>query len=358
MKKSARLLFVMLCAALAAVSGRAGQKDRTLDIYWIDSEGGGSTLIVTPNNESVLIDTGNPGGRDPGRIVAAAKAAGLTRIDYVLLTHYHLDHFGGGAEVAQQLPIGTIFERGVPAGDPDGRAQSNFQLQIKPWREIAARREKLAPGVIIPLKTAGDGPGLQLLCIAADKKVIEPTAAQRKTVNPLTGDDRSIAPTDNDNSAVLVLTFGAFKFVDGGDLTWNYEKNLVSPYNIAGPVDVYQTDHHGLDVSNNPLLVQSLAPTVAVMNNGAKKGGSAAAFAALHSAGSLQARYQVHRSYNVPAEQNAADEFVANHENLVGAEAAKCPANLIKLSVAPDGKSYTVSIPATGHSRTFRTTGG
>jgi competence protein ComEC len=57
----------------------------------------------------------------------------------------------------------------------------------------------------------------------------------------------------------------------------------------------------------------------------------------------------------VPAEENAADEFVANHDNLNGPAAAKCPANLIKMSVAPDGKSYTISIPATGHSRTYRT---
>src|SRR4051812_23623515 len=96
--------FTLLVCALLAIAGlgRAAEKKGTLDVYWIDSEGGGSTLIVTPNKESILIDTGNPGGRDPGRIVAAAKLAGLTKIDYVLLTHYHTDHFGGGAEVAQQ----------------------------------------------------------------------------------------------------------------------------------------------------------------------------------------------------------------------------------------------------------------
>jgi beta-lactamase superfamily II metal-dependent hydrolase len=356
MKISARLLFITLFAAVIAAAGRAGQTDKTLDIYWIDSEGGGSTLIVTPNNESVLIDTGNPGGRDSSRIIAAAKAAGLTKIDYVLLTHYHIDHFGGGAEVAQRLPIGTIFERGIPQGDPDGNAQSSFQLQIKPWREIAAKREKLIPGAIIPLEAVHGGPKLELQCIAADKKRSDPTAAQKKVTNPLMGEDRTIPPSDNDNSAVFVLTFGGFKFFDGGDLTWSYEKNLVSPHNIVGLVDVYQTDHHGLDVSNNPVLLQSIKPTVAVMNNGAKKGGSAIAFASLKSVPSLQARYQLHKSYNVPAEDNAAEEFVANHENLVGGDAARCDANLIKLSVAPDGKSYTMSIPATGHARTFQTT--
>lgn len=356
MKKLISLLAVSLITASFPVLGQAGQKDKTLDVYWIDSEGGGSTLIVTPNDESVLIDTGNPGGRDPRRIVAAVHAAGLARIDYVLLTHYHIDHFGGGAEVAQQLPIGTIFERGIPAGDPDGNAQSSFPLQIKPWREIAAKREKLAPGVVIPLKAVASGPELELRCIAADKKVVEPTDAQKKISNPITGIDKKVAPSDNDNSAVFVLTFGGFKFFDGGDLTWSYEKNLVSPNNVIGTVDVYQTDHHGLDVSNNPILVQSLAPTVAVMNNGPKKGGTAAAFAALKSAKSIKARYQVHKSFNAPEEDNTSAEFVANHDNLVGPAAEKCPANLIKMSVAADGKSYTISIPATGHSQTFQTT--
>src|SRR6185436_12975927 len=160
---------LLLLAACFVFSARADQKTKTLDVYWVDSEGGGSTLIVTPNDESVLIDTGNPGSRDAGRIVAAAKAAGLTKIDYVLLTHYHIDHFGGGPQVAQELPISTIFERGVPDGDPDGRKQSSFPTQIKGWREIAAKREKLTPGVAIPLRAVAGGPKLELRCLAADK---------------------------------------------------------------------------------------------------------------------------------------------------------------------------------------------
>ena len=337
---------------------RGDQHTKTLDVYWIDSEGGGSTLIVTPAGESVLIDTGNPGGRDPARIVAAAKGAGLTGIDHVVLTHFHLDHFGGGAEVAQQLPFGTIYERAIPAGDPDGRAQSSFPVQIKAWQAIAAKRTTLAPGVTLALKPAGVGsPKLEIRCLAADQKFVEPTAAQAMTKNPLTGtvDAKAIDTSDNANSAVFLLSFGAFRFFDGGDLTWNLEAKLVTPVNLVGPVDVYQTNHHGLAVSNNPLLLQSIEPTVVVMNNGPQKGGDAGSFAAINSAKSVQARYQLHKSYKVPAEQNAPDEFVANSGNLVGADAARCPANVIKLSVAPDGMSYSISIPSNGHTRTYRT---
>lgn len=354
MTSFARLAFTV---ALAVASALADQKTRTLDFYWVDSEGGGSTLIVTPANESILIDTGNPGGRDASRIVAAAKAAGLTRIDHVVITHFHIDHFGGAAEVAQQLPFGTVHERVIPAGDPDGRKQSSFPLQIRPYREIAAKRATLAPGAVIPLQASAGGPRLELRCLAADQRFVAPTAAQLKKRNPLTGTfpPKPADPSDNANSAVFVLSFGDFRFFDGGDLTWNMEEKLVTPYNLPGVVDVYQTNHHGLEVSNHPALVQSIEPTVVVMNNGPKKGGQPGAFDAISSAKSVQALYQLHQSYNVPAERNAPAAFVANHDNLTGPDAAKCPANLIKLSVAPDGKSYTISIPANGQSKTYQT---
>ena len=350
---------VLALGGFSAASVRADLKTKTLDVYWVDSEGGGSTLIVTPAGESVLIDTGNPGGRDPARIVAAAKAAGLAKLDYVLLTHFHIDHFGGGAEVAADVPFGTIYQRAIPAGDPDGRAQSSFPVQIKGWKEIAAPRVTLTPGVMIPLQSGGAGaPKLELRCLGADQKFVEPTAAQAKAGNPRTGSvaAKAVDTSDNANSAVFVLSFGAFRLFDGGDLTWNLEEKLVTPANLVGAVDVYQTNHHGLAVSNNPLLVQSVEPTVVVMNNGPQKGGEAGTFAAIKSAKSVQATYQLHESFKSPADNGAA-EFIANRGNLVGAEAAKCPANVIKLTVAPDGKSYVIAVPSTGHSRTYRTKG-
>jgi competence protein ComEC len=351
MKTPIRLALALLTSAVAF----AGSKDKTLDIYWIDSEGGGSTLIVTPNNQSVLIDTGNPGARDPGRIVAAAKAAGLEKIDYVAITHWHIDHFGGAAEVAAQIPIGAIYQRELPTPNhPDGR---QFQMAGKGYQDIAAKREPLAAGMVIPLQGAPGGPRLELRVLAADQKFIEPTEAQKKQPNPLAGSSEAkpVDTSDNANSAVFLLSFGAFRFFDGGDLTWNVEEKLVSPYNLAGKVDVYQTNHHGLEISNNPILVRSLEPTVVVMNNGPRKGGQPGTFAAVRMANSVQAFYQLHKSYTAPAEMNQPAEFIANHDDLRGPEAAKCPANLIKMTVAPDGNSYTISIPATGHTKTFKT---
>jgi beta-lactamase superfamily II metal-dependent hydrolase len=353
MKTPTRVALVLCALHAFAVAARAGQKDKTLDIYWVDSEGGGSTLIVTPEDESVLIDTGNPGGRDATRIAAAVKAAGLSRIDYMLITHFHVDHFGGAAEIAQQIPVGTIYQRTIPDRDPDGRGNALFPMQIKPFRDIAAKREALAPGVIIPLNNVAGGPKLELRCLAADQKFVAPSAAQAKEKNPRAGAPKPVPASDNDNSAVFVLEFGGFRFFDGGDLTWNFEEKLVTPINLAGTVDVYQTDHHGLEVSNNPVLIQSLAPTVTVMNNGPRKGGKPEAFAALKTVPSIKASYQLHKSMNVLPEVNVADEFIANLEEFKSAD--QCPGNFIKLSVAPDAKSYTISIPANGHTKTYAT---
>lgn len=356
-KTSLRSLTTAFLACTISLAAHADQKTKTLDIYWIDSEGGGSTLIVTPANESVLIDSGNPGGRDPSRIIAAVRGAGLAQIDTMLLTHFHIDHFGGAEEVAAEIPIRTIYQRAIPEGDPDGRSPSIFPQAIKPFRSIAAKRERLSPGVVIPLTAAPGTPLLELRCLAADQKFVQPTATQRMNRNPLTGSlpPKETDTSDNANSAVFVLSFGAFRFFDGGDLSWNLEEKLVTPYNLPGVVDVYQTDHHGLQVSNHPVLVQSLAPTVVVMNTGPFKGGQPGAFEAIRSAKSVKALYQVHRSYNVPLETNAPAEFLANTGELKGADAAKCPGNVIKLSVAPDGRSYTVSVPSTGHSATYQT---
>src|SRR3954470_12920319 len=110
-----RRLFVVATILLCASWPSAQTRPRTLDIYVVDVEGGNATLFVAPSGESLLIDSGNGGAgavRDAERIVAAAKAAGLTRIDTLITTHWHGDHYGGMAELAARLPIRTFIDHG------------------------------------------------------------------------------------------------------------------------------------------------------------------------------------------------------------------------------------------------------
>ena len=351
MKGSSRLSLLAIGAFFLALSGAGAtaSSPRGLEIYWVDSEGGGATLIVTPAGESVLIDTGNPGGRDSARIIAAARTAGVTQIDHLIVTHFHGDHFGGAAEVAQALPVVTIHDKGIPERDPDGRAASNFLLQIKPYRAIEAPRARVVPGTVIALRGVPGQPVPVLRCLAVNQQVVAATPAQQKKtlVNDVTA--KAVDTSDNANSTVWRLEFGDFRFFDSGDLTWNVEAKLVAPHDLVGRVDVYQTSHHGLDVSNHPALIKQLAPTVVVMNNGARKGGEAGTWATLRATPSIAAVFQLHRNVRVGPEGNTAPELIANLDEA-------CAGNLVRLAVAADGASYTVAIPATGVSRKFGTT--
>ena len=328
------LIFLLLCSTTQA---------KNLDIYWIDVEGGAATLIVTPSGESVLIDSGNPGQRDPQRIVKVANGvAGLHRIDHLITTHYHRDHFGGASTLAKLMPIGIVHDNGEFEGMPDDPGKDY-------WEFPAVGRKVINPGDAIGL-TPPKGKRLSLRCLGTRKTFVESTDDDPENVAVCgTHRPKERDGSDNANSVAMLLEYEGFRFLDNGDLTWNQEVKLVCPKNMIGEVDVYQVTHHGLDASNNPVVLNTVKPTVSVMNNGTRKGCLPEVFANLKSCESIQAMYQVHKNIREDGKvNNAPDEYIANHEE-------QCKANFIKLSVSESGEEYTISIPANKHSRTYKT---
>lgn len=331
---------------LVATAAIAGPSDKRLDVYWVDVEGGAATLLVTPAGETVLIDTGNPGRRDPDRIVkAVTEVAGMKQIDHLIITHYHGDHFGGSLTLVNQLPIRNLYDNGQFEGLTDNPGKAYFELKVD-------QRHVVKPGMTLPLKQADGAAPLRFTFLGGQKQFIEaPKDAAANNDICAAGREKERDGSDNANSVVMVVEFGNWRFFDAGDLTWNQEARLVCPKNLVGQVDVYQVTHHGLDSSNNPLVLRSLQPRVAVMNNGVTKGCLPEVFANLQDTKSLEAVYQLHKNLRPDgATSNVADEYIANKEK-------ECQGNHVALSVAADGKSYRMSIPATGHTRAFETRG-
>src|SRR3954447_14806058 len=296
-----------LCV-VAAVLGLAAQvRTGTLTIYYIDTEGGQSTLFVGPAGDSLLVDTGNAGDRDLGRIADTLRTAGVTKIDHLWTTHYHGDHVGALLELAKQFPVAHFYDHGKP--HPNDRIVSSQFLTA--YEALSAgKRTVVKPGDKVKMT------GLDITAVASANQFIRTNlpggGSQNASCAGVKQKDESAYPDpDNGESAGFVLAYGRFRTVDLGDLTWNGEIDLMCPANRIGTVDVYLTSHHGLEKSGSPALVQALRPRVVVMNNGTRKGGTPEAFAGLQETVGIEDLWQLHWSYNVGLE-NAPARFIAN----------------------------------------------
>jgi competence protein ComEC len=288
---------------------RSPAKSKDLEIFFIDVEGGQSTLIVTPRGQTLLVDAGSGGRwgtRDPDRILAVAKEAQVDHLDYFIATHFHPDHVGGLPEVARRLPIQTFVDYGSPLGQ-DRMATGSFR-NYGPAREQHMHLEP-KPGDHLPL----DGVALEFVS-AAGKVLSAPLAnAGQPNESCATLEDQPEDGTENYRSVGFRLRLGAFRFLDLGDLSGNTLGELACPINLVGRVSVYLVAHHGDYDSDIPAVLSALRPRAAVMNNGATKGGDPASFKTLQAQPHLDL-WQLHESKN-PRSQNAPDDFVANTDD-------------------------------------------
>ena len=334
-----RLVLVLVATVAVALSlhaqGAAGGK---LRVYFIDVEGGQSTLFVTPAGKSLLIDTGWPGNnfRDADRIAAAAKSAGLSRIDSVLITHYHDDHVGGVPQLVQRIPVGTFIDHGPNRELDHGATERGYAAFQKVLAETKAKEIVPKPGDRLPIQ------GMDVTVISADGKVIQSPLTGAGEPNPFCKQSEIRPPdqTENARSLGVLIRFGNLKILDLGDLTWDKERDLMCPDNRLGKVDVLVVSHHGWYQSSSPALVDAIHPRVAIMDNGAKKGGSIPVLDTVRKTPDIEALWQLHYSDEGGAAHNTKSEYIAN---LDGPDAG----HDIEITASRDG-SFTVHNSRTG----------
>ncbi|MEK7406098.1 MAG: MBL fold metallo-hydrolase, partial [Acidobacteriota bacterium] len=314
---------LVLCALLPLLA--AGVSARDLEIYFVDVEGGQATLIVAPSGQSMLVDAGWPGfdGRDAARIQAAAKLAGVQRIDYMLVTHYHLDHVGGVPPLAEKMPIVHFVDHGpnTETGKSPSALSEAYEKVLRKGKRLTVK-----PGDRIPVR------GVDVHVVAARGERIATPLKGAGAPNPAcAGVERKAEDTtENGRSIGFLLSYGKFRFADLADLTWNEELDLVCPNNPIGAVGVYLVNHHGMNSSNAPALVHGLRPRVAIMNNGAKKGGTPEAFQVIRKSPGLEDLWQLHFSLPGGKEHNSPEQAIANPE-------AACQGHWLKLVARRDG---------------------
>jgi beta-lactamase superfamily II metal-dependent hydrolase len=337
-----RVLAAVSALLLASVTVPYAQAQKPLDIYFIDVEGGQATLFVTPSGESMLIDTGYPGlgDRDVNRVLGTIKEAGLTKLDYLLVTHYHNDHVGNAATIGARIPVGTFVDHG-PSVETDTAATAIYDAYVK-GRE-RGKHLLVKPGDKVPIRD------LDVTIVTAGGDHITRPLAGPAQANPdcAAYTPKDPDPSENARSVGSLIAFGRFRMIDLGDLTWNKEQELVCPNNLLGTVDLYLTTHHGLAQSNAPVIVRALRPRVAVMNNGPTKGGAPEAIRTIKASPGLEDFWQLHYSIEA-ATENMPQPMIANLD--------ESAAHFIKVSAQRDG-SFTVTNSRTKQTKSYKARG-
>jgi competence protein ComEC len=343
--KPARFLVACVLAfTLIAGTAPAWAAKSDLQVYFVDVEGGQSTLFVAPGGQSLLIDTGWPGnaGRDADRILAATKLAGISKIDFVLLTHYHNDHSGGVPQLVDRIPVGTFIDHGANVDTkPGGATLEVWEAYQKVLATGKYKHIMAHAGDVLPIT------GMKVTVISSDGNVID---------HPLPGgghdneyckipETKPMDRSENSHSLGVLINFGKLKILDLGDLTWDKEMQFMCPKNLLGKVDILVVSHHGFRPSSSHALVDGIQARVAIMNNASAKGGNIPVLDTIREAPGLETLWQLHYSDEGGAEHNTAAEYIANPQ---GTEQG----NFFVLTATPKG-SFTIVNSGNKQSKTY-----
>ncbi len=329
--------------SIKAPAARASAARKDLQIYFVDVEGGQSTLFVTPAGQSLLVDTGWPdnNGRDADRIVAAAKKAGIRKIDYVVITHYHVDHAGDVPQLVARIPVGTFIDHGpLRENDPPTmkvHAAYEKVLATGKYKHMVAH-----PGEVLPIR------GMRVEVVSADGALIDkplPGAGEPNASACADTPKYPVDQTENRRSVGMVITFGKLRILDLGDLTHDEEVKFMCPVNKIGKINILVVSHHGWDQSSSPALIWGITPRVAIMDNGEKKGGTPSVWETIEKSPGLENLWQLHYSDEGGAKHNVAPEYIANVDG-------STDGNYIEVTASPAG-SFSVFNSRTGKSKQY-----
>ena len=347
---SPRAGLIVMVLLLSSTGTPLGQ-ERSLDIYWIDVEGGAATLIVSPSGESLLYDAGwEVDGRDGKRIAAVVQQAGLKKIDHFVLSHFHADHAGGLQELSKLVPIGRCFDRG-----------DFIEPANQKWRDIylaacASKRTIVKAGDTIPLD------GVQIDVVASNGQLIaKPLAGGGPNPLCVSAEHKPAEGPENQFMVGALFTYGRFRFLDLADLDWEIELELACPTNRLGQVTIWQAGRHGaLDGAGAPGFLHAITPQVVVVNNGPRKGlGGASAgspkpvtrhYERIAATPGIEGIWQGHLSLLAKDKaSNTSADMLANFE-----ESAECKGHWLRASVRRDG-TFTLTNGRNGFSKTYAT---
>ena len=307
--------FALTASLLLTPAIALAQRSPDLRIAFADADGGQATLFVAPAGQSLLVDTGwedrpgTPPGADAGRILALCRQAGVTKIDTVLITHFHEDHAGGVPALLDRIPVGQVVDHGpnreARAAESGPATLAVYAAYTRALADHHVRHRVARPGDHPPI------PGFDMTIVSGDGQTLTTPLPGAGTPNPAcaASPTKPLEDTENDRSLGFVLMFGKARILDLGDLTWNRERPLVCPTNLLGPIDLFVVSHHGFDHSNSPAFLAAIHPRVSVMDNGATKGASPTAWQIVHDhSGEL---WQLHTAEGSGA-HNVADDHIAN----------------------------------------------
>jgi beta-lactamase superfamily II metal-dependent hydrolase len=334
----ARMRALPLSAFLLLMTARVGAA--TLEIYFVDVEGGQATLVVSPSGESLLVDAGWAGNntRDAERILAAARAAGVQRIDYLVATHYHGDHVGGIPALAERIPVAHFVDHG-PTVERSPRAL-DLEETYRKVRDQGVHIQ-VRPGDRLPIA------GLEVVVLASAGNVIAEPAGGQWMENSYCQDDpkEPLRGGENPQSVGLLIRYGDFRLLNLGDLTADREFQLACPRNRIGSVDVYLSTHHGGSDSGISAVVHGVQPRAAIINNGARKGGLPEIWSIVRASPRLEDIWQLHFSIQAGKEHNAPEDYIANLDE-------QCQGHALRLSAGADG-TFAITNTRTGFSKTY-----